>query len=348
MKRQHPNENGTVIVLFVLLIPILFGMLALALDYGRVKMIKSELQIVADSTALEAARFLAYPSITNQNSNYVVPNWGNAVTHGNKIISLNPVNNAEQLDVFIQYGYWNINHKPTGLQSSSIQPSIADKPAISVEAPYGGTSNTQGINLIFAALIGQGSWPLSTTSTAGISAPGLMKQYSVYPIVISKCLLDNYWNSDTGKPLIDPNSHQPYQIALEENNGYDLCSESMSWTFFQAVDNHNAATLKKMMQELNPENLNIGDSVYLSANGMMTSVVRYIEYPIVVILPVVNTVNSVKQNIIAFCAFNITSLSKNKKQIIGNFTEVYMHPAALIGNGNGVYYGVLTPPVLFN
>jgi hypothetical protein len=62
------NQTGAVLIKFVLFLPILIGMVAMAFDVVRLAVAKNELQNAADAGALAAARFLYNDSGTSVNT----------------------------------------------------------------------------------------------------------------------------------------------------------------------------------------------------------------------------------------------------------------------------------------
>ncbi len=81
--RTRSNQSGYVVLATTISIFVLVGMLALALDLGRIFIVKSETQALADAAAISAARFLngtAAGVIAARNSIYTTPNRINFAT----------------------------------------------------------------------------------------------------------------------------------------------------------------------------------------------------------------------------------------------------------------------------
>ena len=53
--KNAASQHGSIVIFFVIMLPILLGTMGLALDIGKFYVIKSELQNAADSCALAAA-----------------------------------------------------------------------------------------------------------------------------------------------------------------------------------------------------------------------------------------------------------------------------------------------------
>ena len=62
------NQNGAVLIKFVIFLPVLIGMASMAVDVTRLAIVKNELQNAADAGALAAARFLYNNSGTSVNT----------------------------------------------------------------------------------------------------------------------------------------------------------------------------------------------------------------------------------------------------------------------------------------
>lgn len=58
LNKQAPEQSGLVIILFVVVLPILLGVMAIALDTGKLFIVKTELQNAADACALSAGQEL--------------------------------------------------------------------------------------------------------------------------------------------------------------------------------------------------------------------------------------------------------------------------------------------------
>ena len=64
-ERLH-GQRGNVLIWFALLLPVLFGFMALSVDLARLYLVKTELQNAADAAALAGARKYAEPASLSQ------------------------------------------------------------------------------------------------------------------------------------------------------------------------------------------------------------------------------------------------------------------------------------------
>lgn len=96
------DQSGAVAVIAAIALVVLLGFVALAIDIGRIAVVKSELQRAADAGALAGAIALG--------QGYPCPNWENNVentatnTAGENKVDGNLVTSAD-----VQKGYWNFS-----------------------------------------------------------------------------------------------------------------------------------------------------------------------------------------------------------------------------------------------
>lgn len=93
LRRLSSDERGNILVLFVVLVPVLLGMVGLALEIGQALMLNSQLQNLADAAALAGANELngepdAIDRATNAAKNYSLQNtpwWSNIASPGYQV-----------------------------------------------------------------------------------------------------------------------------------------------------------------------------------------------------------------------------------------------------------------------
>jgi Flp pilus assembly protein TadG len=95
------NRKGSVIVLVALLMVVLLGVGALAVDISQMQAYKSELQRTADAAALAAAMQLGHES-----------NYSQADAFATRYIQDNPVMGDLATQVLLEYGRWNGSFTP--------------------------------------------------------------------------------------------------------------------------------------------------------------------------------------------------------------------------------------------
>jgi hypothetical protein len=92
LRRLLKEEGGVVLILYALLIPVIIGIIGLAIDGGRVFIVNSELQNLADAAALAGAAELdgteaGMTAATDRALNLLNndPRWSNVVVEGSQI-----------------------------------------------------------------------------------------------------------------------------------------------------------------------------------------------------------------------------------------------------------------------
>ncbi len=345
LKNQHPQQHGSTIILFALLLPIFISLAALAVDLGRIYVVKAELQNAADAAALFGASSLTKQTPDAPSANYAHPNWSYASTKASQGINLNKADNRALSDGVIEVGYWNVKHTPEGMQSTGITPTVYDKPAVRVTISLADGSNGGPLNLFFAPIFGKNFQNISASSLAFISAPAEVKAGGLFPTAMASCLFQYYWDSTTGKPKLDPATGKPYVFKIGSAYHYPPCS-SGEWTSF-SVDSNNVPVIKQLIATGNPTSLSIGDSIWVET-GSKTALYGDVAFPKDVLVAVIGSVDTHSyQSIIAFAPFHIiNSVGGNDKYIEGYFMDDYTGSLTDIGNGGGIDYGVVTPPAL--
>ena len=121
MNRQP--ERGVVSILFALLLPLLLGFGAFAIDYPNLLSVRTQMQTAADAAALAGARYLGEGGI---------PNWTAPMAQVQSVLGSNPIAGQSLTQVTIQVGYWDTNNGHAGLQWLPMNPTPTDIPAIQV------------------------------------------------------------------------------------------------------------------------------------------------------------------------------------------------------------------------
>jgi hypothetical protein len=313
---------------------------------GHGYVVKSQLKNAADAGALRGARVLV-PFTGSP----LTPNWALALSKAPLVVNLNRADNRPLTDSEVTYGYWNFTTSPP-LQSTGITPGANDFPAVRVQVSKTTGKNNGPVtrylitvlNLIPGISIAP-TGDVSAASVAIISFPQGMPPGGLKPMVATTAIIDKYW----GKT--DPNNpEQPIQFKL----GDGKTAEDTMWSTFKVDDNSNAYT-KSLIENGNPTDLYIGDSVYLQPG------VRAVDYGPnemgkfinqTVVLPVVapNTLEEkTSAPILDFIAFHITGYSQGGQYIEGYFDTKYLITNPQKGTGVPAHtYSTPSPPQLAN
>ena len=355
------GQRGMVAVLATISLLVLFGFAALAIDVGYLFVVRNELQNAADTAALAGAGHLYKNSPP-------MPNWTLAQSKATNAISLNKAANATLINGQIQYGYWNITGSPVGLQSTSITPGPNDLPAVKVTISKASGNNGGAVNTFFANVLGIASLDVGATAVAVVSSPGKIGAGVLFPVAISTCMYNNYWDSATQKPktatstapltgqTLTQTIGQPYRFQITSSYHAGLC-EAGQWTSFD-VDSNNVPTIRDLITNRNSVPLGIGDNIwiqpgtktalYSSVNDCSASGNKSCEY---VLVPVVDNISTHAWNPIkAFACIHIDLAVGGSGKYIQAEMVAMGDPHCKFPNlsGNGPAYGAWQPPRLAN
>jgi len=141
IRRLH-DQRGVVAILFVLMLPVLLGFAALAVDLARLNQTRVELQNAADAAALAGARSL-------NDAGGDPYNWTAAENRAKELAHYNiadgvpiPANNVQ-----VQTGYWNLQSRTWSDKSLSYTHVNGDFPAVRAAIDH-------SLNLFFAPFVG--------------------------------------------------------------------------------------------------------------------------------------------------------------------------------------------------
>ena len=225
------RKEGVTVVLVALMIVMLFGFAALAVDIGYGMVTKNELQNVADAAALAATRQLGmiYQTMTyDQQQTYVVGAGDEAlIRKAAKDIALQ--NKAGGTAVAIKdsdiiIGTWNPSATP------ALTPTLSQPDAVRVRARRDSIANG-AITTFFERVFGITNLSVTAPATAALtgqstSDPGDLE----LPIGISRYFFDTHSCHDN--------------IQFNPSNSPDSCAGWTSWEY-----NSNDANLRKILAE---------------------------------------------------------------------------------------------------
>lgn len=335
--RGGRRQRGAIAIYIALLLPVMLGFVALSVDIARTLVVRNQLQNAADAAALAGAGQLQW---TNTSTT-----WANATSKATAAIGLNSADGQTLSTGTIAVGYWNITGSPSGLQSTTITRGTNDMPAIKVTVSRVSGSNGGPLQTYFAGLIGTSTIGVSATAVATIAPPGTAKPGALFPLAITQCMYNNFWDTTTGKPKIDPSTGQVYEFKIGSSYHYAGC-DSGQWTTFD-VNANDTPTVTDLINNGNATSLSIGDNTWIQT-GTKTAIYGAVTVPSTVLLPVVVDVNTNSAvPIVAFAAFRIdASVGGSGKYIQGHFTSDILATNVGPGPGGVPYYGAYVPPVL--
>jgi Flp pilus assembly protein TadG len=315
-KFTFASESGSVAVSVAMVLVVLLGMSAVAIDYGHLTWVKGELTKAAEAGALAGSRNLV-PYVGAP----LTPNWTAGQNRATQTVRLNRADNQALTDSQVGYGYWNLATKT--LQPAGIVPTASHLPAVQVTIAKTAEQNGSPIQMFFAPIFGVRTRDLSARAVAVISFPTGVGPGALKPMVATKSIVDNYWNKfDPAHPEI------PFQFKIGEESNDPSINDTM-WSTFKVVSNSDAYT-KALINNGNPEPLYIGESIHLQPG------VRAVDYGPnemgqfvnqTVVLPIVDPVTLVANTeapVLGFIAFRITGYSQGSKYIEGFFDKDYV------------------------
>ena len=364
------NERGSIAVLAAGILIVLTGFAVVALDAGRIFIVRTELQNAADAAALAGANCLDRQSLVSSTNECVVTratalNWARASARATAQLSANKADNAALSSTdgghVIDVGYWNLqtNSPSGGSFSTTFAPlSQYDKPAVRVRVIKDAGMNGGPIRMLSTTMFGGADVPMRASAVAVLSSPGTVAPASVVPQVINKCMYDKFWNAATGTPVIytgtpaDPYNAsivgQPWTVTIGSSYHYDTC-QSGQWTSFK-LDVNSQSAIANLIANGNPTALNIGDPVWIEPGAKTASYDDFkASYPpgtdvSLLVVDAADLSNKGTAPIVAFAGFHITDVQGgSSKYIQGRFLPNFITPGA---SGIGQFYGTYTPPRL--
>lgn len=380
---MRKQQNGSILVLAAGILIVLTGFAVLAIDVGRIYLVRNELQNAADSAALEGANCLVdrkLPSGVGSVTECTSPsatalNWTRASAKAVNQLSKNSASNLPISTIDsghqVNVGYWNVNGG-TALQPTSLSPlgpctvaggvmtTACDKPAVSVSITKDTGKNNGPITMLTAAMFGGANVPMTAKAVAVISSPGNVPPSSLIPQAINKCMYDKFWNASTGTPIIYTGSPvdpyglsvigQPWEFRIGSAYHYGTCDSGQWITFDQDVNSQSA--VGNLITNGNPTLLNIGDLTWIQP-GTKTASYNDLDakYPTppgadisIIVVDTANLSQKGQAPIVAFAGFHIDDIQGGSGKFIqGHFIANFITPGS---GGIGPFYGTYTPPRL--
>jgi Flp pilus assembly protein TadG len=378
---MQSRQRGSMLVLGAGILLLLASFAVLALDVGRIYIVRNELQDVADAAALAGANCLTRQSDPASSVGCVSAiasslNWTRAAAKAQDELSRNTAANApiSSTDAGhqIEVGYWNLlTHGPSGGSfSTTYTPLTAnDKPAVRVYVRKDTGVNNGPIAMLTRLMFGSTSdVPMYGEAVAVISAPNTTPPGSLIPMVINQCMFDRFWNSATGQPVIytgtpaDPYGlsvvGRPWELRIGSSYHYDTCS-SGQWTTFEQNSN-SANEVSNLIATGNPGQLDIGDQTWIKP-GTVSSDYQALDakYPTPpgadVTIVVVNAPGNQLSiqgplPVVAFAGFHIDDVkwTGGSPSNPGFYVQGHFIPTSVTSGGSGIgpFYGTYTPPRL--
>ena len=356
-------EKGVIAILIALLLPIIIGFGAFAVDFSYRFLVRSELQNAADATALAAASCL-FGRANCGNLNATKPDWNTARQSAIDYVSKNSSENTPLTNVAVDYGYWNITGTPAGLQSLPKTPATNDLAAVKITISKDIGANGGPVKTFLAPILGIYSKSLSATAVAVVPYPTSSGIGTVFPVAITKCLYDDYWDGANKKPKIANAKNiegfdlpqtvgEPYLFKVTSSLHTCGC-EAGQWSSLD-TDSNSTTTIRGLISNGNSTDIPVGGKIwiqpgtktalYSDVNNCSAAGNKSCEY---VTVPIVQDISTHSYNsVIAYACMRILSATGgSEKYITMQMSNDADKCQAKGSGGGGTYYGELVPPRL--
>ena len=248
-------QRGAIAVMVALMLSVLMGLCALAVDLSYGFLVRNELQNAADAAALSGAGSLyrAGPA----------PDWSAASQAATEAIQINKSTQVALRDGVVEYGYWNLSGATDEVQAPPAIPGPGEVPAIMVTIARSDGQNGGPVELFFARILGIRSVPVKATAVAAVAPPGMVGSGVLFPLAVSACLYRTYWDATANppSPKLDPATGNPYVFRIGPDYSYAACA-SGNWNSF-GTDAGDVATMRSLLTDKNPALLKAGDAIWL-------------------------------------------------------------------------------------
>ena len=349
-----PGERGVVTIMFALLLPVLLGFGAFAIDYPYLLVTRAQMQTAADAAAMAGGRYLGEGG---------VPNWATATAQAQAMLANNKVDGKVITQATIQTGYWDTSGNQMGLQLLPMTPTKTDVPAIRVSISRSSGQNSGEIKTMFANFFGIASLPVSVSAVAARAGPSTIGANVLFPLAMPQCMYDTYWNSSTSPPgpKIDPSTKKVYvfQFGSATYTGCNISGNKFpagAWAGPTSSDT-SSSKLQSLVTDRIGQSMSIGDKVFINsgnfgnplynavnncsaAAAVANQTCRYVSVAIFA-----NNATTGYNPITGFACIEILSAvgSSSKYVRASMSTKCPTTPSS----GIGPSYGVATPPKLF-
>ena len=338
-----PAVRSASAVLLALLLGVMLGFCALAVDIAQGFVVRNEMQNAADAAALAGAAKLFDPATPA-----ALPDWSSANSAATSAIALNKSAGITLEDAAIVSGYWSVSGGSLELQTLPATPAAGDAAAVRVMVRRADGENGGPVPLHFARFLGIHSMPVVASAVAAVVAPGAVGAGVLFPFAVSACLYRNYWDATANPPgpKNDPGTGQPYVFRIGPAYFYGACAAG-TWSSF-ATDAGSAAALQALMESGNPALLKTGTNVWMqtAADDSLFEAVdacsaRGTGQCATVIVPVVENVSAHAQDSIAGFACLRIELAESGAD---HYVQAVMirHCKTRNAGGVGPNYGALT------
>lgn len=330
------RQRGAVAIMVAFAILMLLGFMALTIETYHLVVVKSELQNDADAAAIAGANhfFVGTP----------LPNTALAQEKGEAAIGLNRTMDGMLATGTVETGYWN----PTA-GFGTVQVATSDPLAVRVEVRRAPGENGGPVDLWFGAFVGMPAASLSAEAVAVSTPPGMVWPGNLFPMVMTQCTFDDYWDLANNRPRNDPVTGKPYVFNIYSSYHSGTTCQTGQWTSFQ-LNRNDTATIRVLLEEGNPDAVAIGDPTWLEP-GTKTALYgdvddcsargdKHCEYVSVPVIDANIVDTHATANVSGFACMRILKAEGGSSK----YVQVQMATGCKAdGEGGGTYYGTATP-----
>ena len=330
-----------------LLLPVLLGAAAFAIDLAWVRVVHNQLQNAADAAALAGAHPLTSAVPTELM-------WTDAEGRARQTVRLNMAEGRELIPdhAEVNSGHWNPKQAQAQLVQRPHSPSTQEVPAVEVVLRKTGNLNDGPATTFLARIWSINGIDTSARAIAGRVAPGKVHENQLFPMAISRCLYDNYWNrlgSPPG-PRLDPKTLQPIVFKIGSTYDHGPC-DTAQWTSLTDRSN-SASVLRKMIVDgtapaVSAQSLiwvQQGKESSLYGKDLQDCIKAGTAHCTRVLVPVLQTLNTGALNpVYAFACLRLLGAKQGQDYVLAQMSSDCPTPQ---GSGVGPDLGVLLPPRL--
>lgn len=342
--RSARSQRGAVTLISALLLPVLLGAAAFAIDLAWGRVVRNELQNAADTAALAGAHHLDSASPTPTR-------WSDAQQQALSSVSLNAAAGAVLQQAQVETGYWNPHDSAPRLIPLPHTPTAQEVPAVQVTVRKAQGLNGGPVNTFVARLWSVQGMAVSARAVAARVAPGRVQAGGVFPLAISQCLYNQYWNrlASPAGPRLDPLTGQPIVFRIGSSYHYGSC-ETGQWSSLQTGSN-SASQVRDMIRDGSLLPLGINDPIWVQS-GTETTLYQAVHSCseagnrkcAQVVIPVVQSLTPASlTRIQAFACLRLLDADPGGKYVLAQMSTSCAPPQ---GGGIGPDLGVLLPPRL--
>lgn len=271
-----PKQGGGIAIMAGMLLLVLLGFGAFAVDFAYAYVVKNEIHNAADSAALTGAACVVKNPACGNTSLADDALWKFGEDRAAAFIDDNKAEAVALQVGTTEAGYWDVANQTFKrmLAGENYTPSASEFRAVRVEISKAGDSNGGGAESFLSRIFGVTEIPLSAQAVAIVAGPSQALPGGAFPVVISKCMYDLYWDSANNRPKpADATTNPVGDTSLTQTIGQPWLFNAISsyhapncwsgqWTSFTDPKN-DVPTIRDLIENGNPNPVGIDANVWL-------------------------------------------------------------------------------------